>query len=385
MQRKTIACMAFALAIGAFCAEAWACPACLHKKVEVPLNAADISILSFLMDQGLDERGFADSDLIVEKDLSERIAILIERKTLLPCDIELLDHVIDRYDVIVRGLFADPIAQAHAKGVVKHLELLKARMKICLAKIACVTCKKHPCECTETKCCGKCSTPQCTCGGKEPTCCPPKDTIGGQVGNYTVSSCRGPIVNGGTQVMGTGKLGTWYAAGILQEGQRYGDSQYKQAVDASLVPCVAALPWCWQFRGGAPVPMQRIGVTCSCGGAGCASCGGVVAATRTVVRHGRTRTCAAWRSVTVEREIYQDPPNGQEWWCDCPEHRAWCVANGYEVWQLVPCHCSDRCTRCRGGGCGGRHASFVPRCEINPRDAILPANERRRPLARTVS
>lgn len=382
--QSAIALSVIALLLGMLCAEALACPACDKKNqvpVEVCLKAKDVSLFNYLMDEGLEERSFPDSDIIVEKDLSEKLATIIVQEKLVPCDLELLDDLIEIHDAILPTTLPDPVARLQVQGVIKHLTLLKAQLKICIGKASCITCHKHPCACTPSACCGKCSTPQCTCGGKEPKCCPTPNTVGGRVGNFSIPSCRGTIVNGGTEVQGTGDLGSQYASIVLQQGQQYGNIQHQAALNASLVPCAPAIPWCAGYRDGQTYYMPSTRAS-----SGCSSCTGVPSTTvvgTTVVRHGVGRRCAAWSLVRVENAIYREPPNGVHW-CDCPTHIASCRARGL-VWQLVPCQCNGNCTRCGGGsGCGGQHASSRPHI-INLEAILASEMTRRKRLQQTIA
>lgn len=113
---------------------------------------------------------------------------------------------------------------------------------------------------------------------------------------------------------------------------------------APVVPVVAPVPL--------PTPVISP-ASCYCRGVGCSRCrhAGVVTTSATTV-YGR---CVAWTRVTRHIAVYQDPPHGRQFWCDCASHRA-AVARmyGYDaVWELVPCMCPEGCATCGGAGhCG---------------------------------
>lgn len=333
---------------------------------------ADIGLLNTLIERQPTNSKESVTDL--KKLISMQLRLRAKVPFLIEDDIKLLATFIEKQEAVM--LKVKPAKKVEELIILEKLTSLHMRGAAC--KTVRTPCGTPPgttggscCNKPNAKCCGKCGTPACTCGGAS-SCCKPqvpvviqqtfiedKAEMNGTVDGINVATCHGPVQTGPISIYGRGKEASRFAAVLHERAMLQREREYNRAMDAQATCSVARFDDC-------------CGLTRPLGSPGCGSCsmpGFVRGAVRpmtyvstgptfvgNVARVPVTGRCVAWTRVRIHLDCYMEPPPGRSFWCDCPIHRRRCIElyGPDVVWELVPCACAGQgCTRCgAGGGCG---------------------------------
>ncbi len=351
MKRKqflAIVCCALALLLGWIASESYGCDKCATKTPTIAVTVDELTMLDQLVAAQLKlVKGAKPADLTAASQLYEELVGLQARmrdcdnRKPVAADVTLLATILaERKGKLKSAKDADLALFGTLKAF--HLRIVDcvAKTKSGVPSTTCCSTKKT--------CCGKCGTPACTCGGKDPCCCEPKTVnqyyivdnaeFAGDVDGIDVATCQGPIRVGAVHVYGRGSQATGYAA-VLTERAMDKRSQDLAAAIGAMNNCAIRSEPCYGIRStynpcySGPRPMVYL------------NRGGI----------GLPVRSASYSSASSTLAIPYAIPPARGHFCDCQLHIATCrqLYGPGADWRRIPCCCArsgQPCPQCAACG-----------------------------------